>query len=168
MIQMLFSTIQLLYRLCLNLFLRMFCNIDSFVVQAILHTCKLQKINANNATSGAGNPNSNNNDGGVASSPPPSPTSSPANHQHNIQRSTHDEDKMAAAASMLDLTTTGPRVGVPHHHNGATPVRHFMNGSAAATMPSAGVVGAMYIPPVSPRSSSQGTASRDSNSETST
>ena len=98
----------------------------------------------------------------VTSSPPPSPTSSPAN---NIQRSTHDEDKMAAAASMLDLTTTGPRGTVPHHLNGATPVRHFMNGTASSAISSSG---AMYIPPVSPRSSSQGTASRDSNSETST
>ena len=124
----------------------------------------MQKINANNASGGGGNPTNIGNNDVVSSSPPPSPTSSPAN-QHNIQRSTHDEDKMAAAASMLDLTTTGPRVGVPHHHNGATPVRHFMNGSAPSAIPSSGT---MYIPPVSPRSSSQGTASRDSNSETST
>ena len=101
---------------------------------------------------------SNHNDG---SSSPPSPTSSPA--QHNIERSAHDEDKMAAAASMLDLTTTGPRP-MPHH-NGVTPARHFMNGSTPSSLPSSGT---MYIPPVSPRSSSQGTASRDSNSEAST
>ena len=69
-----------------------------FFSQAILHTCKLQKVQADQLAAVAEALRVQTE---TIRSTPPSPTSSPPRNERHSPRC--DDDKMAAAASMLDL-----------------------------------------------------------------
>uniref|UniRef100_H2YGS6 NR LBD domain-containing protein n=1 Tax=Ciona savignyi TaxID=51511 RepID=H2YGS6_CIOSA len=109
--------------------------------KAILHTCKLQKLQSAPVAPRLLNE-------GVTSSTPPSPTSSPTEQQ----RSVRDEDKMAAAASMLNLTTD------PSLHDSSM---RLGSGSVGPPSSSSTVSPGAHQATSSPRSS-HGRSSRDS------
>ncbi|XP_076807619.1 nuclear receptor subfamily 6 group A member 1-like isoform X1 [Clavelina lepadiformis] len=113
--------------------------------KAILHTCKLQKAQSMQLAMAARQPAN-----GI-SSDPPSPTSSPLtrDRRHPEMR---EDDKMAAAASMLDLTTHRHSTQNLHHNAGSVGPP-----STSSTASSSG----QHPASASPRSS-HGRSSRDS------
>nr|XP_018671659.1 nuclear receptor isoform X1 [Ciona intestinalis] len=117
--------------------------------KAILHTCKLQKLQSSQLIG------RHQNDAGGTSTPP-SPTSSPTQPPRTVR----DDDKMAAAASMLDLTSDPSRL------NHEQSVRLHGSGSVGPPSSASTVSPGAHQTSSSPRSS-HGRSSRDSAADSS-
>nr|CAB3248543.1 GCNF nuclear receptor [Phallusia mammillata] len=112
--------------------------------KAILHTCKLQKVQSTQIAAAQL----------ITSSPPPSPTSSPQTQRIGTIR---EDDKMAAAVTMLDLTHR-------QHEHHALGRHHGSSGSIGPPSTTSTASSGQIITSGSPRSS-HGRSSRDSTSE---